>query len=83
MCTTFSLPKSNRKKYYDDYKIKSENEGLYKRLRETKAIIDMERMEVERRNTERYLNSISKFGYKGLKPTKTLVKVLNLICSLR
>ena len=45
-------------------------------------MIDTERMESERRNTERYLNSISKFGYKGHKPNKTHVKVLVALYSL-
>ncbi len=29
----------------------------------------------ERKMTEKYINSISKFGYKDYKPTKTILKV--------
>jgi hypothetical protein len=38
-------------------------------------MIDTVRMLSERKATEKYINTISKFGYKGLKPTKTMLKV--------
>ncbi len=38
-------------------------------------MIDTDRMLSERKITQKYLNTISKFGYKGLKPNKTQLKV--------
>jgi hypothetical protein len=38
-------------------------------------MIDLESMRIQRNETEKLLNTISKFGYKNLKPTKTLLKV--------
>lgn len=76
------LPKSNRKKYYEDYRIRNQNEGLYKRLKKTKPIIDTQSFKMQRTQTERLLNTISKFGYKNLKPTKTVIKVIVVLFSL-
>ena len=33
----------------------------------------------ERKVTEKYINSISKFGYKDYKPNKTILKVIILL----
>ena len=48
---------------------------MYRRLKQTKPMIDLTAMRIQRAETEKLLNTISKFGYKNLKPTKTLVKV--------
>ena len=40
LCTHMSIPKSNRKKYYDEYKLRLDNEGLYRRLKEAKPVSD-------------------------------------------
>lgn len=69
------LAKSTRKKYYEEHRIKCENEGLYRRLKQTRPIIDNQTMRIQRAETEKLLNTISKFGYKNLKPNKTLIKV--------
>jgi hypothetical protein len=75
------LPRSTRRRYYEEHRIKCENEGMYRRLKETKPMIDLSAMRVQRAETEKLLNTISKFGYKNLKPTKTLLKVRREICS--
>jgi len=36
---------------------------------------DTERILNQRSTTEKYINTISKFGYKNLKPNKTIIKV--------
>jgi hypothetical protein len=73
-----TLSHSNRKKYYEEYKIKSENEGLFHRLNEVKASYETSKILGERRATEKYLNTISKFGYKNLRPNKTMMKVFRM-----
>ena len=45
ICTTMSMPKSNRKRYYDEYKLRAENEGLYRRLKETRPVIDRSKLQ--------------------------------------
>ena len=81
MCPSVSVPKSTRKRYYEEHKLKWENEGLYKRLRETKPVYNRSKMSAERKKNEKYLNTISKFGYRGFKPNKTVVKVNPILFS--
>lgn len=45
-------------------------------------MIDNVALRLQRRETERLLNTISRFGYKNLKPTKTLMKVWSILLSL-
>ena len=75
MNSTLSLPKSNRKKYYEEHRIKWENEGLYRRLKHAKPAYDRSKLEQERKKNEKYLNTISKYGIKGFKPNKTFINV--------
>ena len=70
----FKLIKNNRKQYYEDYKHKRENKEMLKRIKECKSDYKMEKFVAERRMTERYINSICKYGYKDYVPTKTVLK---------
>ena len=40
-------------------------------------------MRIQRAETEKLLNTISKFGYKNLKPNKTLIKVTASLIEVR
>ena len=47
---------------------------MLKRLKECKSDYKMQKFVAERRMTERYINSICKYGYKDYVPTKTVLK---------
>lgn len=69
----YKLVKNNRKKNFDEYNQRRENEGLSKRIREAKSSYKLDKFVTERKITEKYVNSICKFGYKDYKPNKTLI----------
>jgi hypothetical protein len=69
----YKLVKNNRQKNWEEYRQRVENLGIVRRIKEAKSRYESKQFEGERKVTENYLNTISKYGYRDLVPNKTII----------
>ena len=56
-----------------------QNRGLLKRIQNSKASYRTDEYLKQHKQNKRYANIFSKYNYKGQKPNKTIVKVINIL----
>lgn len=63
-------------KYFENYEKENQNRDLLHKIKGVKTSYNVNRLVKDYREKEKYMNLICKFPVRGLKPTKTLLKVL-------